>query len=104
MRYIAIVAMAFGMAGLGISGATAQAPDEAFKTAYASAQAANKKAGELKNRWTTTSAALAAAKKAADGGDYDAAAKLAMQAEAFANASIAQVERENTLWKQSELR
>ena len=86
------------------SAANAQAPDETFKTAYATAQAANKKAGELKNQWTTTSASLAAAQKAADGGDYDDAAKLAKQAEAFANASIAQVQRESKLWKESELR
>jgi ribosomal protein L7/L12 len=104
MRYIAIVAMAFGMGGLGICAANAQAPAEAFKAAFTSAQAANKKAGELKNQWTTTGAALAAAKKAADGGDFDAATKLAKQAEAFATASIAQAERENKLWKESELR
>ena len=86
------------------SAANAQAPDDAFKAAYATAQAANKKAGELRNQWTTTSASLAAAQKAADGGDYDDAIKLAKQAESFANASIAQVQRESKLWKESELR
>ena len=102
MRYIAILAIAFVVGG-SIPAANAQTPEAAFKVAYASAQAANKNAGELKNQWTTTSAALAAAQKAADGGDFDAAAKLAKQAEALANASIAQVERESTLWKESEL-
>lgn len=83
--------------------AMAQVPDEVFKAAYAKAQAASKKAGELKNQWTTTSASLAGAKKAADSGDYDTATKLAKEAEALANASIAQVQREETLWKDSEL-
>lgn len=104
MRYTVYFMIILCSVGLGFSDANAQAPDEAFKAAYATAQVANKKAGELKNQWTTTSASLAAAQKAADGGDYDDAAKLAIQAEAFANASIAQVQRESQLWKESELR
>jgi hypothetical protein len=104
MRYFAILVTVFGVGGLGIHAANAQAPAEAFKAAYASAVAVNKKAGELRNQWTTTSATLAAAQKAADGGDYDAAAKLAREAEALAGASIAQFEREKTLWEESELR
>ena len=103
MRFIVYPILTFSL-GLGACAAMAQAPDEGFKAAYAAAQAANKKAGDLRNQWTTTSAALAEAKKAADGGDYDAATKLANEAEAFANASIAQVQRESTLWKESELR
>ena len=104
MRYFAIVVAVFGIGGLGIHAPNAQAPAEAFKAAYASALAVNIKAGELKNQWTTTSAILAAAQKAADGGDYVAAARLAREAEALAGASIAQFERENTVWKESELR
>ena len=103
MRYIAILAIAVGLGGPLGCVAKAQAPADAFKAAYAAAEAANKRAGELKNRWTTTSAVLAAAQKAADGGDYDTATRLATSAEALANASIAQVERESTLWKESEL-
>jgi hypothetical protein len=103
MRYIAIVTIAVGLGGPWMHAANAQAPADAFKAAYAAAQAANKKAGALKNQWTTTSAKLSAAQKAADGADYDTATRLATEAEALANASIAQVERESTLWKESEL-
>jgi hypothetical protein len=77
---------------------------ETFNAAYAKAEAANKKAGELRNQWTTTSAALKDAKKAADAGNFDAAADLAKQAEALANASIAQSQREDKLWTESEIR
>ena len=46
------------------AGSAARATSEAdFKTAFAAADAAEKEAGRLRNRWTTTEAALAAAKK-----------------------------------------
>ena len=77
---------------------------DTFNTAYAKAEAASKKALSLKAQWTTTTAALAAAKKAAGGGDYKVATGLAQQAQAFAEASIAQIEREDTQWQDSELR
>src|SRR5271165_2480728 len=44
-----------------------------FKAAYAAAEAAEKDAGSLRNQWLTAEATLAAAKKAADGGDFEAA-------------------------------
>lgn len=86
-----------------VSPVRAAPPADDFKAALASAEAANGKAGELKNQWTTTGAALSAAKKAADGGNYANGIQLAIEAEALAKASIAQVERERTLWKESEL-
>ena len=89
--------------GLGATPMIAQSPADAFKSAYATAQAANKKAGDLRNQWTVTGASLAAAKTAADGGDYDTATRLAKEAKALADASIAQTEREKTLWKESEI-
>jgi protein involved in temperature-dependent protein secretion len=92
------------LAGLSATPLIAQEPADAFKTAYAAAEVANKKAGNLRNQWTVTSASLAAAKKAADGGDYETATRLAKQAESLANASIAQTEREKSLWKDSEIR
>src|SRR5258708_20600976 len=104
MGYVTYPILALFVVWLGVLPATGQAAKEAFNAAYAKAQAASKKADELKNRWTTTDAALAAAKNAADNGDYDAATELAKQAEALANASIAQIQRENTLWKEFELR
>ena len=70
--------------------------EEDFKTAYAAADAANKQAGALRNQWTVTAAALAAAKKAADAGDFDKAVASSKEAEALAKASIYQATR---AWK-----
>ena len=75
-----------------------------FKAAYAAAEAANNEAGALRNQWTTTAAALAAAKKAGDAGDFDAAVASSKEAEALAKASIFQATSEKTLWKDMEIR
>ena len=75
-----------------------------FKTAYAAAETANKEAGSLRNQWTTTAATLAAAKKAADSGDFDAATASAKEAEALAKASIFQATSEKERWKDLEIR
>ncbi len=75
-----------------------------FKAAYAAAEAANKEAATLRNQWTTTAAALAAAKKAADAGDFDTAVASSKEAEALAKASIYQATSEKTLWKDLEIR
>jgi hypothetical protein len=75
-----------------------------FKTAYAAAEAANKEAGALRNQWTTTAATLAAAKKAADSGDFDTAIASAKEAEALAKASIFQATSEKQAWKNLEIR
>jgi hypothetical protein len=75
-----------------------------FKTAYAAAEAANKEASSLRNQWTVTEAALAAAKKAADKGDFDQAVASAKEAEALAKASIFQATSEKEAWKALEIR
>jgi hypothetical protein len=75
-----------------------------YKAAYAAAEAANKEAGALRNQWTTTAAALAAAKKSADAGDFDTAVASSKEAEALAKASIFQATSEKTLWKDMEIR
>ena len=75
-----------------------------FKAAYAAAEAANKEAGQLRNQWTVTAAALNAAKKAADAGDFDQAVASSNEAEALAKASIFQATSEKTLWKELEIR
>ena len=75
-----------------------------FKAAYAAAEAANKEAGALRNQWTVTAAALAAAKKAADAGDFDAAVAQSKEAEALAKASIYQATSEKEAWKALEIR
>ena len=75
-----------------------------FKAAYAAAEAVNKEAAGLRNQWTTTAAALAAAKKAADAGNFDAAVASSKEAEALARASIFQATSEKTRWKDLEIR
>jgi hypothetical protein len=75
-----------------------------YKAAYAAAEAANKEAAALRNQWTTTAATLAAAKKAADAGDFDAATASAREAEALAKASSFQATSEKERWKDMEIR
>jgi hypothetical protein len=83
----------------------ARAASEAdFKAAYAAAEAAEKQADQLRNKWTTTESELAAAKKAAAAGDFDAAIAAAREAEALAIASIYQATSEKTRWKDLEIR
>ena len=87
------------------SSAFAFAASEAdYKAAYAAAEAANKEAGRLRNQWTTTASTLAAAKKAADAGDFDKAVAAAKEAEELAKASIYQAKSEKELWKDMEIR
>jgi hypothetical protein len=75
-----------------------------FKAAYAAAEAANKEAAGLRNQWTTTAATLAAAKKAADSGDFDQAVAQSREAEALAKASVFQATSEKERWKDLEIR
>jgi hypothetical protein len=99
---------AFSMAtALLIAGATsvlAAGSESDFKTAYAAAEAANKEAGSLRNQWTVTAAALTAAKKAADAGDFDQAVAQSKEAEALARASIYQATSEKEAWKALEIK
>ena len=88
----------------GAASALAAGSEADFKTAYAAAEAANKEAGSLRNQWTVTASALAAAKKAADAGDFDQAVASSKEAEALAKASIYQATSEKTLWKDLEIR
>jgi len=92
------------LAALLTAGSAFAASDADYKAAYAAAEAANKDAGQLRNQWTTTAAMLAAAKKAADAGDFDTAVAAAKEAEALAKASIFQATSEKTLWKDLEIR
>src|SRR4051812_36080481 len=82
-----------------------QAATEAdFSAAYAAAEAANKEAGTLRNQWTTTAATLAAAKKAAAEGNFDAAVAASKEAEALAKASIFQANEQKNAWKDMEIK
>jgi hypothetical protein len=89
-----------------ISGATSAlaATEVDYKAALAAAEAANKEAAGLRNQWTVTAAAIAAAKKAADTGDFDKAVESSKEAEALAKASIFQATSEKTRWKDMEIR
>jgi hypothetical protein len=93
-------------AALLIAGATAAlaATEADYKAALAAAEAANKEAAGLRNQWTVTAAAIAAAKKAAEAGDFDKAVASSNEAEALAKASIFQATSEKTLWKDMEIR
>jgi hypothetical protein len=74
-----------------------------FKAAFAAAEAAEKQAGDLRNRWTTTEVALIAAKKAAAAGDFESATASAKEAEALAKASIFQATSEREHWRDMEI-
>jgi hypothetical protein len=88
----------------GATSALAAGSEADFKAAYAAAEAVNKEAAGLRNQWTTTAAAMAAAKKAADAGDFDQAVASAKEAEALAKASTVQATSEKQLWKDLEIR
>jgi hypothetical protein len=88
----------------GATAAVAAGSEADFKAAYAAAEAANKEAGMLRDQWLATGAALAAAKKAADSGDFDRAIASAKEAEALAKASIFQATSEKEAWKNLEIR
>ena len=99
-RTIAVAAAAFAAAL-----APARAASEAdFKAAYAAADTAEKEAGALRNQWTTTEAALATARKAAEAGNFDQAVAQAKEAEALARASIFQATSEKEAWKALEIK
>jgi hypothetical protein len=88
----------------GFATAAFAASADDFKAAYAKAEAAIKQAHALKNEWTTTGAAMKAAKKAADAGKFDEAVKHANEAEALANASIYQAKDEEKNWTKAIIR
>ena len=95
------------VATLLIAGATpalAASSEADFKAAYAAAEAANKEAASLRNQWTTTAAALADAKKAAEAGNFDQAVASSKEAEALAKASIYQATSEKEAWQKLEIR
>jgi hypothetical protein len=84
--------------------ALAASSEADFKAAYAAAEAANQEAASLRNQWTTTAAALADAKRAAEASDFDQAVASSKEAEALAKASIFQATSEKEAWKNLEIR
>jgi uncharacterized iron-regulated membrane protein len=102
IRFLIQLAVVLSVGGFVTAAFAASADD--FKAAYAKAEAAVKQAHALKNEWTTTGAAMKAAKKAADAGKFDEAVKHANEAEALANASIHQAKDEEKNWTQAIIR
>ena len=88
----------------GATSARAASSEADFKAAYAAAEAANREAASLRNQWTPTSQALAAAKKAAEAADFDQAVASSKEAEALAKASAFQATSEKEAWKALEIR
>jgi hypothetical protein len=104
MIRVSTISLASALLLAGAASVLAAGSEADFKAAYAAAEAANKEAGALRNQWTVTAAALAAAKKAADTGDFDKAVASSKEAEALAKASIFQATSERELWKDLEIR
>ena len=101
-RVLIRLAVILSVGGFATVALAASADD--FKAAYAKAEAASKQAHALKNEWTTTTAALKAAKAAGGAGKFDDAVKHAQEAEALANASIAQAKEQEKLWPEAVVR
>jgi hypothetical protein len=104
IKRISALSLATALLMAGATSVWAASSEADFKTAYAAAEAANKEAGSLRNQWTVTAAALAAAKKAADAGDFDQAVAQSKEAEALARASIYQATSEKDAWKALEIK
>ena len=104
MRTPALIRMAVILSVGGLATAALAASADDFKAAYAKAEAADKQAGALKNQWTSTAQQLKAAQTAAAAGNYDEAIKGAQQAEALANASIAQAKEQDKTWTKAVIR
>lgn len=104
MRTRALIRIAVILSVGGFATAALAASADDFKAAYEKAEAAIKQAHAAKNEWTTTGAALKAAKAAADAGKFDEAVAHAQQAEALANGSIAQAKEQEKLWPEAVIR
>lgn len=101
-RTLISLAVAVTVAGFATAAFAASADD--YKAAAAKAEAAVKEAHAARNEWTTTGAAMKAAKAAADAGKFDEAVKHAKEAEALANASVAQAKEQQKLWPDAVVR
>jgi len=84
--------------------ARAASTEADYKAAYAAAESANAEANKLRNQWTTAVSALAAAKKAAEAGDFDKATAEAKKSEQLSKAAIFQTNDEKKNWKLMEIR
>lgn len=104
MRTRTLIRLAVLASVAGFATASFAATADDYKAAAAKADAAIKQAHALKNEWTTTGAAMKAAKAAAEAGKFDDAVKHAQEAEALANGSIAQAKEQEKLWPDAVVR
>jgi hypothetical protein len=104
MHAYALIRITAGLALVAFATTASAATVDDFNAAYAKAEAASKQAHALKNEWTTTGAALKAAKTAADAGKFDEAVEQAQKAEALANGSVAQAKEQEKLWPDAVVR
>lgn len=104
MRTRSTIYLALLLSNGGLATVALAASADDFRVALAKAEATNAQAGALKNQWTATAQELKAAQVAAAAGKYDEALKDAQEAEALANASIAQAREQATAWKQAVVR
>ena len=102
-RSIAALAVAVLVGGFAVS-AHAASTEADYKAAYAAAESANVEANKLRNQWTTAVSALAAAKKAAEDGDFDKATAQAKKSEQLSKAAIFQTNEQKENWKLMEIR
>ncbi|MDI3469009.1 MAG: hypothetical protein OJF62_001072 [Pseudolabrys sp.] len=99
-----LIKLAVAASCLTLATAAVAASADDYKAAAAKAEAAIKAAHAARNEWTTTADEMKAAKKAADAGNFDEAVKHAHEAEALANASIAQAKEQEKLWPDAVIR
>ncbi len=100
-KLITAVACTILLATIG-SPSFAQSSDEAgYRQAYEAALRLQQRALGYQNGWTVTTAAIKAAKEAADKKDFTAAAQLAGKAEALAKASVEQSESQKSIWQEA---
>ena len=81
MRTRTLIGLAIALSVAGFAGAAFAATADDYKAAAAKAETAIKEAHAHKNEWTTTGAAMKAAKAAAAAGKFDDAVKHAQEAE-----------------------
>jgi hypothetical protein len=104
MRTRTLIPLALVLSLTGFATASLATPADDAKAALAKAEAADKQAAALKNRWTTTEQELKKAKAAVAAGKFDEAVKAAQEAEALSQASIAQAKEQQKLWPEAVVR
>jgi hypothetical protein len=90
------------LVGLAMTGSAddSSAGTESFEAAYQSAEKARKEAAAAGFEWRDTGKILAQSKELAEGGDYEAAIKLANRAQQESDLAVMQAQTEAESWEQ----